>query len=111
MSYYKYKKIASGALWNSLFAALNAFVLVVIIFYGWQIFSNVTSKISDSNEGEAKVQGHDDRIKFLEELKSDDLPSDQEQQDLLDQLSSDQPGTTEEDKIKLLDTLGSSENE
>lgn len=111
MSYYKYKKIAVKALWNSLFAALNAFVLVVIIFYGWQLFSKLATKVSDDSRADEESQDNQDRIKFLEELKSDDQPSDEEKQDLLNQLSSDQQEASEEDKIKLLDTLGSSQNE
>lgn len=102
MPRYHYKRYLNRAFWNSFVAVLSAFILVLIIVFGWQeIKSAMNRMVAGGGEMEKKEL---DRLELLESLKGNDDTSEAEKVQLLDELYSDEEVSNEE-KIQLLESL------
>lgn len=103
MSKSHYKHYLNRAFWNSLLAVLSAFVLVLIIVFGWQEIKAVMSRIITGND---QVEEQElDRLGLLETLKGNEDVPEEEKERLLEELQSDDESVSDEEKLRLLESL------
>jgi len=103
MAKYHYKHYLNRAFWNSLLAVLSAFVLVLIIVFGWQEIKTVMSRVI---LGEDQIKEQEmDRLEFLETLKGNEDVPEEEKERLLEELRSDDDDISDEEKLQLLESL------
>lgn len=107
MPKYHYKQYLNRAFWNSLLAVLSAFVVVLIIVFGWQEIRSVMNRIIEGATGEPQAEEMD-RLQLLESLKGDDNTSEEEKARLLEELRSEENNVSDEEKLRLLESLRSS---
>ena len=103
---YHFKNYLNRAFWNSLFAVLSAFVLVLIIIFSWQeIRAVMSSLVAGDDQVEEKEMS---RLELLESLKGNDEVSEEDKTRLLEELQTNDEDVTEEEKLQLLELLKTS---